>query len=248
MIQRAISILFILFIVATSVLLFCGSIIIWLLTALFDKKLTLLHFYTSVWGSLYVWMMPAWKVTKKGRENIQKKTYIVVSNHQSLLDILVAFGLFFPFKWVSKAEIFMVPFIGWNMYLNRYVLLKRGDLDSVKQMLNHAESHLKQGSSVYFFPEGSRSESGTVKPFKHGAFILAKKMKIPILPVVIKGTAAALPKHSLNFHGKQEITIQVLPEVDIATYANMSAGQLAQHTHSLISSQLPQTETVEQAL
>jgi 1-acyl-sn-glycerol-3-phosphate acyltransferase len=82
--------------------------------------------FTSFWACLYLWAMPAWTVAADGREKIRKNaTYVVVSNHQSALDILVAFRLFFHFKWVSKAEMFRVPFIGWNMMLNGYIRIKR---------------------------------------------------------------------------------------------------------------------------
>jgi 1-acyl-sn-glycerol-3-phosphate acyltransferase len=70
--------------------------------------------------------MPAWSVQVLDRHKIRKNvTYMVVSNHQSQLDILVAFRLFFHFKWVSKAQIFKLPFIGWNMVLNEYIKIER---------------------------------------------------------------------------------------------------------------------------
>ena len=184
--------------------------------------------FTSFWACLYLWTMPSWSVTAAGREKIRPDaTYIVVSNHQSQLDILVAFRLFFPFKWVSKAEVFKLPFIGWNMTLNRYIRLKRGDKESIRQMMAACERALAQGCSVYFFPEGTRSRTGQMKPFKPGAFILAHKMKLPILVVAITGTQKALPKHSLNFHGRHAIRIEVLEEIPYATFAHLSVEQTA---------------------
>jgi len=100
---------------------------------------------------------------------------MIVSNHQSQLDTLVAFGLFFPFKWISKAEVFRLPFIGWNMTLNRYIKLKRGDRKSIQKMMTECEKMISKGNSLYFFPEGTRSKTGIIKPFKPGAFILAKR-------------------------------------------------------------------------
>jgi len=159
---------------------------------------------------------------------------MVVSNHQSQLDILVAFRLFFPFKWVSKAEVFKLPFIGWNMVLNRYIKLKRGDKDSVEQMMIDCEKTISKGSSIYFFPEGTRSYTGIVKEFKSGAFILAQKMKIPILPVVINGSKNALPKHSLNFHGKHRISIEVLDELPYESFAQLSVEKTALKVRKII--------------
>lgn len=234
-----IAVCFLAFIATTSMVLFVGAFLVWLTTVLFDRRLVILHLYSSFWASIYVWIMPAWHVTRLGKQNIDwKRTYIVISNHQSLLDILVAFSLFFPFKWVSKAEIFNVPFIGWNMVLNRYIKLFRGDKSSIAQMMNDSESHLNNGSSVYIFPEGTRSHNGQVKDFKLGAFNLAKKLNLPILPIAINGTTNALPKHSLSFHGHHHITIEVLPAIEPERFSDESAEELAQRMKRLISNRV----------
>jgi 1-acyl-sn-glycerol-3-phosphate acyltransferase len=118
MFNRVISILFLTFIIITCIIFFFPALFIWLVTAPFDKRKFILHKYTCFWGAFYTWVMPAWRVRVLGREKFdRKKTYVIISNHQSQLDILVAFNLFFHFKWVSKAEIFRVPFVGWNMVL-----------------------------------------------------------------------------------------------------------------------------------
>lgn len=205
----------------------------------FDKRLVILHMFTSFWASLYLWVMPAWSVTVAGREKIRRQAqYIIVSNHQSQLDILVAFRLFFPFKWVSKAEVFRLPFIGWNMYLNRYIGLKRGDRESIRQMMQACERALDAGCSLYFFPEGTRSRTGQMKPFKPGAFILAKQTQVPILPVIIDGTRAALPKYSLNFHGRHPIRIKVLDVIPPSDFTDLTIAQLSEMVRARIAAQL----------
>ncbi len=225
----------IIFMAATSALFYVIAIFIWLCTVWFDRRLVALHFFTSFWASVYLWIMPAWSVSCKGREKVKKeRIYMVVSNHQSQLDILVAFRLFFPFKWVSKAEVFKIPFIGWNMFLNRYIKLKRGDKESVTQMMNDCEETISKGSSVYFFPEGTRSYTGIVKEFMPGAFILAHKMRIPILPIVINGSKNALPKHSLNFHGKHHIGIEVLDELPYEAFKQLSIEETARKVRQMI--------------
>ena len=191
--------------------------------------------FTSFWACLYLWIMPAWSVTAAGREKIRRNaTYIVVSNHQSQLDILVAFRLFFPFKWVSKAEVFRLPFIGWNMVLNGYIRLKRGDKESIRQMMAACQKALTRGCSVFFFPEGTRSKTGRLKPFKPGAFILAHQMKLPILAVAINGTKNALPKHSLNFHGRHAIRVEVLEEIPYAQFAHLSVEETSEFVRQKI--------------
>ncbi len=196
--------------------------------------------FSSFWACLYLWIMPAWSLKITGRDKIQRRAqYIIVSNHQSQLDILVAFRLFFPFKWVSKVEVFRLPFIGWNMYLNRYIRLKRGDKESIRQMMRACEQALAGGCSIYFFPEGTRSRTGHLKPFKPGAFILAKQMRVPILPVVIDGTRAALPKYSLNFHGRHRIRLKVLDAIPHSDFADMTVEQLSEAVRARIAAHLP---------
>lgn len=235
MINRIIAIGLLIIIASTSAVFYIMAMIIWFCTVCFDRRLVVLHYFTSFWASLYLWIMPAWSVLRNGRKKIKRgRIYLVVSNHQSQLDILVAFSLFFPFKWVSKAEVFKIPFIGWNMVLNRYIKLKRGDKESVTQMMIDCEETISKGSSVYFFPEGTRSYTGIVKEFKPGAFILAHKMRIPILPIVINGSKNALPKHSLNFHGKHHIRIEVLDELPYEAFKKLSIEETARKVREII--------------
>jgi len=239
MLNRIIAAFYIAFVGVTAALFFCIALVIWLLTVLVDKRLVLLHLFTSFWASVYLWAMPAWSVRVQGRNTVRlRDRYVIVSNHQSVLDILVAFRLFFPFKWVSKAEAFKIPFIGWNMYLNRYIKLKRGDKKGIAKMFVDCEMALADGNSLFVFPEGTRSESGSLKPFKSGAFILAKKMMVPILPVVISGTRDALPKHSLNFHGSHKVSIKVLEPVPYERFADLSAKDIAEMIRDIIAAEI----------
>lgn len=228
MFNRIIAIVFLAFMGISSALFFIIAVIIRVGTAPFDRRLTWLHQFTSFWACLYLWAMPAWSVTAHGRKKIRRGgTYVVVSNHQSGLDIIVAFRLFFHFKWVSKVEMFRVPFIGWNMSLNRYIKITRGEQDSRRRMMADCERTLAEGSSVYFFPEGTRSRNGRLKPFKPGAFILAHRMKLPILAIAINGTKDALPKASLNFHGRHRFRIEVIGEIPYDTFAHLSVEETA---------------------
>jgi 1-acyl-sn-glycerol-3-phosphate acyltransferase len=223
------------FIGITSLIFFFLACIIRLFTYPFDRRLRALHLFTCFWASLYTWVMPPWKIRIYGREKIKKNTtYMVVSNHQSQLDILVAFRLFFHFKWVSKIEMFRVPLIGWNMLLNRYIKLKRGDKESIARMMEDSEKRIDEGSSVFFFPEGSRSHDGAVKPFKPGAFVLAKRKKIPILPIVISGTNKALPKYSIKYHGVHTILIKVFDEIPYSAFQGLSVEETAEMVRDFI--------------
>ena len=214
------------FVVLSSALLFPIALLIWAVTAPFDRRRRLLHQFTCFWASLYTWLNPAWPVTIHGRELVQSDTtYMFVANHLSLLDILVLFRLFYDFKWVSKAEIFKVPAIGWNMRLNRYIALKRGDRASVVEMLAKCRKNLAHGSSVMMFPEGTRSADGQLRAFKPGAFELAVEAGVQIVPIAIQGTGNALPKHGFVLQGRHPITVTVLPPFDPGTSVEQASGR-----------------------
>jgi 1-acyl-sn-glycerol-3-phosphate acyltransferase len=94
-------------------------------------------------------------------------------------------------------------------------------------MLSACEAAIAQGCSVYFFPEGTRSKTGELKPFKPGAFVTAKKMQVPILAIAINGTHRALPKYSLQIRGRHTIRLHVLEEIPYAAFKDLSAEETA---------------------
>jgi 1-acyl-sn-glycerol-3-phosphate acyltransferase len=97
------SIAFWMFILFSSLILFPIACLVRITTFLFDRRLTLLHRFTSYWGSLYTWVNPLWRVQIEGRRNLPHAgAYVIVSNHQSLVDIFVLFRLPIHYKWVSK--------------------------------------------------------------------------------------------------------------------------------------------------
>ncbi len=239
MLQRILSLVFWVFLTLTSILLYPVALLIWAITSPFDRRKVLLHKFTCFWASLYSWLNPAWPVTIEGRERIRRgEAYVMVANHLSFLDILVLFRLFSHFKWVSKIENFRVPFVGWNMSLNRYIKLNRGDRESVTEMMKKCEETLGEGNSIMMFPEGTRSPTGQLREFKPGAFELAVKSRRPILPIAIEGTAHALPKRGFVLRGRHPIRITILKEIPAESFEHGSAEQLGAHTRELIAKHL----------
>ena len=245
MLRRVGSLLFWAFLTLSSFVMFPIALLIWAVTAPFDRRRRLLHQFTCVWASLYTWFNPAWPVRLAGREKIRSDvTYVMVANHQSLLDILVLFRVFAHFKWVSKIENFRVPLIGWNMSLNRYIKLKRGDRASVIRMMQDCRETLAEGNSIMMFPEGTRSPDGRLRAFKTGAFELAKTAGAPILPILVEGTADALPKRGFVLRGRHLIRITILDEVPYASFADESVEDLTSRMRELFAKRL---EPVEKA-
>ena len=239
MTRRALSLVFWIFLVVSSLLLFPVALLIWLVTVPFDRRLRALHQFTCFWASLYTWLNPVWRVHVTGREKIRPDVaYVMIANHQSLLDILVLFRLFVHYKWVSKIENFRVPCIGWNMWLNRYIPLTRGSRESVTQMMQLCEDRLREGSSIMMFPEGTRSRDGRLQSFKPGAFTLAQRSKVALLPIIVEGTAKALPKRGFVLQGRFPIRVRVLDEIPYAEFANQPVEQVMASVRARFASEL----------
>jgi 1-acyl-sn-glycerol-3-phosphate acyltransferase len=233
------NILFWAFFGVTSFVL-CGiALVIRLVTGPFDRNLRILQKFSGFWASLYIWANPFWSVgSLKGIEQVDpKKAYVIVSNHQSMADILILFRSFLHFKWVAKKSLFNLPLLGWNMRLNGYVPITRGDEKSREECLKQCADWLKKGSSVLFFPEGTRSKDGRLQPFKPGAFRLALETGHEILPVVISGTLHAIPKHSILLHGRSRMSMKVLPPISLKNLSGdvaEQAKQLSQKAHDVM--------------
>ncbi|MFC7529681.1 lysophospholipid acyltransferase family protein [Actinoplanes sp. GCM10030250] len=221
---RVFSVAFWAFIGITSPVFFLGAVILWLVTLPFDRRRVVLHLYSSAWAILYVHLNPLWRLRVSGRDLLPwRGAAVLVANHASLVDILVLFGLFRPFKWVSKQEIFKIPVIGWNMRLNDYVPLVRGSGASVRRMMDHCDRHLRAGSPVMIFPEGRRTQDGTLQTFKNGAFELAVRHGVPVFPIAVHGSRRALPKHGLVLRDRADIRIEVLAPLQPADYPDVQA-------------------------
>ena len=198
---------------------------LWLITLPFDRNGRILHHFTCFWGGQYVFMNPMWRLHIEGRENVdRKKAYVLCSSHQSSGDVPVLFGLFLPFKFVSKHVNFYAPFLGWNMSLNRYIPLKRGDGESVKKMMAQCRGWIDRGVSVLMFPEGTRSKTGDLLPFKLGAFTLAKEANVPVVPIVICGTIDAVPPDAvLRQKGLVQVHVRIGAPVDSSLYPDAAS-------------------------
>ena len=215
-----------------SGLLFPIPLFLWMTTVFFDRRRYILHWFTCRWSDIILGLNPYWKVQVDGRNKIDpKQVYVMVSNHQSGLDILVLFKLHRHFKWVAKKELFMIPFIGWNMALNGYLSIERGRGRSKLQMMDHAAESIREGNSVILFPEGTRSPDGNLQSYKTGAFRLALETHSPILPVVIKETYKAIRKGGLLIHKNDRIKLVVLDPIPYDSFCHLEAKELAFMVH-----------------
>jgi 1-acyl-sn-glycerol-3-phosphate acyltransferase len=234
------------FMVVSSVVIFPFALLIWAVTIRFDKRRFLLHRFTSLWASLYTWLNPAWRVRVVGRENLYEGgPTVLVANHRSLVDILVLFRLQSHFRWVSKQENFNVPFVGWNMTLCDYIPIERGKAGSVQAMMRHCDRALADGNSIFMFPEGTRSSTGRLRSFKPGAFQIAERNKVPIQPIIVRGTAEALPKRGFILQGRNDISIEILPVIPAHEVAACTAEEMLERVRAVVSDALKKAQPPE---
>lgn len=163
----------------------------------------------TLWAKINAWFTPVW-VTVKGRENMdEEKSYVIASNHQSQYDILVLYGwLGVDFKWVMKKELRKVPIIGIACEKLGHIFIDRSNRKAAIATINDAKKKIRDGTSVLFFPEGTRSRTSRMLPFKKGAFKMALDLNLPVLPITIVGTRDILRPDSIDiFPGKVEMII-----------------------------------------
>lgn len=161
---------------------------------LFDKhKRKMQHTINKIWAALTIY--PFYKTEIEGLENLPgpDEPAVYVSNHQSFLDIYTLFLLERPFKFISKTSNFLIPIIGWAMYLTGHVPLRRMDTKSQMECLRRCLNLVKSGVPIFFFPEGTRSRDGKMAHFKKGAFTIAAKANVPVIPVSLIGTGKLMP-------------------------------------------------------
>lgn len=213
--------------------------IILAITFLFDKKRRLLHLFSCFWGAQYIWVNPFWRLKIFGREHMEKgKVYVMVSNHQSLVDIVVIYSLFRHFTWTSKQENFKLPFVGWVLSANRSVRVYRNSKQAFEQFREQAGKTITRGSSIMVFPEGTRSKKGELGSFKDGAFRIIHEMKLDVLPLVLDGTSKAIPKKGWSLTGKQRMTLKILPAVPYSEIANESVQETKLRIRTIIENEL----------
>jgi len=150
----------------------------------------------------------------------QNQPYIVMANHQSHYDVFALMGLLpLQLRWVIKMELRKIPIFGIACEKVGYIFIDRGNHEKAQKSLDAAGEKIRAGSSVIFFPEGTRSEDGKLRPFKKGGFVIALEAKVPILPVTVVGGKEILPKGSLRIlPGNMKVIIHEPIYVDEYTY------------------------------
>lgn len=172
---------------------------------------------------------PNWHVHAEGWEEVDPRhPYVMVSNHLSNADIPVISNLPWEMKWVAKRELFRLPALGTMMHWAGDISVDRGSSRAQMSAFKRMVETLNGNVSVIFFPEGTRSIDGRMRTFNRGAFDLAIRQKVPVLPMVISGTEGCLPKNSWIFEPDVHVTLRVLDPVPTDGFERDQVEELMQ--------------------
>lgn len=225
-----------------TILLFFVMVLVTAATFPFDKMRRCQHGLCIWWSDAVIAINPYWKVVIRQLEGLHcDRPYIIVSNHQSISDIVLLLQTRMHFKWVAKRSLFRVPFLGWCMSLCRHVRLRHANASSIIRAYQESSDWIAKGVSVMFFPEGTRNPQGRMLPFHNGAFRLAMKKKVSILPIAIHGTASFLPKGTWRFNPGCTVGLTVLPPRDPDSFQGLDANDLKQEVWESIHRALLET-------
>ena len=195
------------------------------------KNAEFVHKVQQFWSCSFFWLMFL-PVSVDGEEHIQKgQSYVCVANHQSMFDVWLVYGwLPVIFKWLMKAELRKVPFVGTGCRAAGHIFVDRRNAKAAMESLKEVEKQLVNGVCTVIFPEGTRSLNGEVGRFKRGAFQIAWDLGLPVIPLSLDGCFEVMPKgkpfvnrHPVHMHIGEPIDLKQFNDANEAIDAVRNA-------------------------
>ena len=203
-------------------------------TAWWDRRRWITGRVFRFGARILVGLNPYWKVRWEGPIPARgEHPFVAVANHESLADIVLIGTLPVDMKWLSKSSIFRAPFLGLMMRMSGDVPVRRNDPDSRSESYQALKQWIDRGASVMIFPEGTRSRTPEMLPFKNGAFRLAIETGRPIQPLAVAGTRNAIEKGSMKF-GRADVVVRVLDQVSTEGMGSESIEELRLKVRGLV--------------
>jgi 1-acyl-sn-glycerol-3-phosphate acyltransferase len=213
---------------------FWGSVSI--LGSLFSSSGRFQHYCMRRWSKDNLWLSRA-RVEIEGLESIDpKRPVIFVANHSGLHDILsLAACLPIQFRWMAKKSLFRVPFMGWHMRRSGYISIDRENPRDAAKSIIEAADEIRNGVSAIAFPEGTRSRTGSLGKFHSGAFALALRTGVPLIPITLEGSHRVIVPKTLRVNPGVIIRIKVGAPIDLSSYARGAKHQLMEDVFQIMS-------------
>jgi 1-acyl-sn-glycerol-3-phosphate acyltransferase len=197
------------------------------------------HYCMRRWSKDNLWLSRV-RVEIEGLENIDdSRPQMLVANHSGLHDILsLAAHLPIQFRWIAKKSLFRVPFMGWHMRRSGYIPINRENPRETAKSIMEAARIIQGGVSTIAFPEGTRSPTGELGTFYSGAFSLALRTGVPLVPVVIDGTHRVIVPQTLRVNPGVTVRIKIDRPIDLSTYAKGEKHRLMEDVFQIMSRNL----------
>jgi len=203
-------------------------------SSLFDRRGRVQHWFARLWSWLILKTTLS-PVRITGLENLQPhQPAVYAANHVSALDIPVLYAnLPMPFRIIAKEHLFRYPFMGWHLRRSGQIAVDQEDARSSLRALNRASQTVHDGMPLVVFPEGGRSAAGQVRPFLSGAFYVAIKAGVPVVPLAIVGTYECLPMNAFHIR-PHPIELVIGKPVSTGEYTTRDMDALAQRVQAVI--------------
>ncbi|MBQ6612787.1 MAG: 1-acyl-sn-glycerol-3-phosphate acyltransferase [Alistipes sp.] len=227
------SILYYLVVLVVALVLYVATFVALVVCYPFDRKRVVVHRISKWITDVFFGLGPHMGRDLVGAENIDpNESYVIVLNHNSMVDIMSIYNIPLVFKWVSKKEVYRIPIVGRLLLAHGDIVINRASTKEAMQLVhNKGMEWLKKGASVSIFPEGTRSKDGEIHNFKAGAFILAKDAGVPILPIVLDGTNRVIRKGTIFMNWRNRVTVKVLPPVSREEIAQRTMKEVMAQVH-----------------
>ncbi|MDE3057270.1 MAG: 1-acyl-sn-glycerol-3-phosphate acyltransferase [Bacteroidota bacterium] len=168
-----------------------------LVSVVFEKN-GKLYFYSGKKWAQIIMRVCGIEIRVRGEPLDQSRSYIYVTNHASMFDIPAVLATFPRVRIMFKKELSYIPIFGWSLRWGHHIMVDRSKGSEAMKSLERAANDIQSGGSVILFAEGTRTRDGKLLSFKRGAFTLAAKSGVPIVPIAINGSFKILPKHSID--------------------------------------------------
>ena len=176
-------------------------------------------YYPGKWWGWFIVRILLLPVKVEGRENLDSnQSYVFVSNHQGAFDIFLVYGfLNRNFKWMMKRQLRKIPLVGIACEASHQIFVDKRGPSKVRQTYDKAREILREGMSLFVFPEGSRTFTGHMGLFRRGAFMLADDLQLPVVPITINGSFDVMPRmrdgHFVCWHPLSLTIHQPIPPI-----------------------------------
>jgi 1-acyl-sn-glycerol-3-phosphate acyltransferase len=206
------------------------------------------HYCMRRWSKDNLWLSRS-HLEIEGLENLDpERPVILVANHSGLHDILsLAASLPIQFRWIAKKSLFRVPFMGWHMRRSGYIAIDRDNPRETAKGIVKAAGEIRNGISAIIFPEGTRSRAGILGRFYSGAFTLALRTGVPLIPVTIEGSHRVIVPMTMQVNPGVIIRIRIGTPIDLSPYGKSEKNQLMEDVFQIMSRDLEELRARKKA-